>query len=204
MFLKQLYGNSSLGACYVDYESNQRKKESDKKNREHYSHCSVEPSVVGEAEGAYNERYKVVQEGRNSSNDVRKEDHRDTVTDSALVDSFSKPHNERCACSVAYDNYNCIEPSKVAVICIVSKEGLDTCGRITVSEKEVITNRSNDSESNSYESGDKIHLLLVGLTKLSKRGKYDSEKLNNNGCIDVRLYTKREQQGMASECIRPV
>ena len=78
--------------------------------------------------------------------------------------------------------------------CTVSKEGLYAHLMITVSKKEVVTNSCNNSKSYGNESGDKIHGLLVALTKLAELGEYNSKKLNNNRRVNVGLNTECKER----------
>ena len=43
-------------------------------------------------------------------NDVGKQNHRDAVADSILINPFSQPHNKSCACTVTGDDHYCLEP----------------------------------------------------------------------------------------------
>ena len=115
-----------------------------------------------------------------AGNDVYEKDDGDTVSDTVLVDSVCEPHNERCACDVANNDYNAVEPvcGTLALGCCRSKR--------RVSKKEVITNSGDYCEYHGSDSCDKSHLLLVGLAELAELGEYDTEKLNNDRCVNIR------------------
>ena len=105
-----------------------------------------------------------------------------------LIYPLGQPHYKRGTRTVARNDYDCVEPISGAF-------ALD-CGvgqHIAVGEEEVITDCGDKSQSYGYYPGDEIHLLLVGLSKLTELGEYDGEKLNNDGCVDVRCNAKRKQ-----------
>ena len=155
-----LHRNFSFRAGKPDYYADECKKTCNHYYCKESSKSSVEPSVYGITEGINYKTNEIVREGRNRCHDVRKEYKRNTVADALLVNSLSQPHNKRCTCGIANDNYYSVEPGHTAC-CTSSKS-------VTVSKKEIISDRGYNRNTYCYESGDKVHLLLVGLAKLAE------------------------------------
>ena len=175
-----LNGYSSLGACDPDYESDKRKKKRDERDRKHGGNEGVEPCVLRVRVGSNNKSCKIINEGRNRGDDIRKEYKRDTVSDSLFVDSLRKPHDEASACGVAGDDNDGVEPCHLATRCGMGEVSVYTIGCIAVLEKEVITYRGDDSENYRHDSGDEVHLLLIRLCKLAELREHYGKKLNDN------------------------
>ena len=135
----------------------------------------------------------VVQQGTSScgqtGDDVGKQDHGDTVADTAFVDLFGEPHYEGRTCAVAgYDN----DGSERTVF----------NEKTVVLEEVVVTDRGNETESNGYVSGVLVDLLaafIAFLGEIFQVRDSDAEKLHYDGCSDVRVDTQSKQSTLC-EC----
>ena len=184
--------DSAFGVGHPNDEANERNDHSDGKN----SNDDAEPygdvgsTVVG-GEGSL--AGDVVQQGTSSAgetgNDVGKQDHGDTVADTAFVDLFGEPHNESRARAVAgYDN----DGSERTVF----------NEKTVVLEKVVVSDRGNETESYSDISGVLVDLLaafIAFLGEIFQVRDSDAEKLHYDGCGDVGVDTQSKQRTLC-EC----
>jgi hypothetical protein len=178
--LSILNGNSSLRAGKPDNYDDQCDKECYEHYRKEGREHGIKPGVldilvVMISVGHNDEVDELIAERGNGCNDISEEYDRNTVTDTALVDSLSKPHNERCTRNVAgYDDYS-VEPEERILTC-GCRIGKSAC----VLEKEVVTDSSYDSENHRQDSGDEVHLLLVILCHLAELREDDCKELDDN------------------------
>ena len=124
-----------------------------------------------------------------TGNDVGKQDHGDTVADTAFVDLFGEPHNESRARAVASDDNDGSERS------VVYKETV-------VLQEVIVADRGNETESDSDVSGILIDLLSAFVTFLGEIfqvGDSDAEELHYDGRGDVRVDTQSKQRTLC-EC----
>ncbi len=191
--LSVLDRDSSLGVCYTNDETDDSDYQSDRND------CKDKAYPVEAAEAACGE-YETPNaccELGNSGNDVYKEYHRDTVAHTVFVDLLSEPHNDTCTCAIACDDYR--------KLYIVHSAFGSVEGERAVEEHLCVTVRGYDRKCHSYPTGDHLDLLLTCFAVLGhslERRDRDREKLDNDGCSDVRRNTECKQCCLAERTTR--
>ena len=119
-----------------------------------------------------------------SRNDVRKEDHGDTVADTFIVDLFAGPHYEGSARGKTSDDDDCGEPT-----------ARDKTG-VGVLDREIIAvtgdYRKTDGGVTGYLADFRLAFNAVFRHTL-EGGDGDGEKLDNYGSRDIRAYAECEE-----------
>ena len=170
VLLRILNRNSSLGAGDVYYEDDRCDKQCDERKSK-YDRANDVSNGLLIGEGRYYKLYKVVHLRRKRGYNVCEKYDRDTVTDAALVDSVSEPHDKRCACNVAGDDHDRVEPVHLTA---GSGVGEHACSL----EQEVVSDSGNYRKNYRHDPGYKAHLLLIVLRESSDGVREDdAEKL---------------------------
>ena len=198
--LRVLNGDSSLSVRHIGYEYERANDDGDDRNpkddlKPYGNHFAVvdEGTVCCGIEVLT----ELNEHGGETRNDVRKEDHGDTVADTLFVDSFAEPHNEASAGCVARDDNEHGEPFSKAFG--VSNETAVNAGHCLGTENCIVTVSGDQSDTDGYVTSDFFDFLSAFFTvlgKLFKRGDRNAEQLHDDRSVDVRCY------GQSKQCCR--
>ena len=124
-------------------------------------------------------------ERRDTGNDTCEQDHRDAVADAELIDLLAHPHQEGRAGHEGHDDDEaCKEASLVE--------------QVVVLEHHIVGKAHQKSKADRGVAGDALDLLLAFLAallgKTLKGRDGDGKKLDDNGCVDIRLDTDGEDR----------
>lgn len=173
-----LYGNASFGAVHK-YDERKHNKSENNKDGDY-------PPVAG-----LRLLNAVTDKADTARNDGSKKYYGDTVAYSLFVNAFAQPHNKHRACKQKNNEYRDTEPLGHA------GGKVHQGGGVAVGHYRVITESLNKTYAYRKETSCVFKFLLSRFAAVFlqsfKCGNGNGKKLNDNGCVDVRLYRQRKE-----------
>ena len=165
-----LHGDPALGIVDVNDQDD------DSESAEEHEQC--DPPLQGTGGDITNARNNA---GRESGNDAREEDHRDTVADTVFGDLLTQPHDQSGTGGEGQDDD---DRRPDVVLCVADKE-------VVVLDEHVVTEALKKADTDSRITGDGGDLLSAFLALVLAQslqcGDSDAQQLDDDGSIDVGL-----------------
>ena len=166
-----LYGNAALCFVHEDDEADH--------DDEHQEHTERYPEVLGRFH--LDEGDQGAHIGGEACEDTGEQDHGDAVADALVADLVTHPDNEGSTCCEACDDDDGGEPALGTGRVLDSVHG--------VAHGQVVSDGHEDRQSQRHACADLVDLLaslLAFLLQPFKRREGIGEKLDDDGCVDIR------------------
>ena len=135
-------------------------------------------------------------------NDTDKDDEQNAVADTVFGDTLAQPHGEHCACGVNDGHVDVHDP----FVAFAAEQGYDlTADRTVIRKIDDNADRLHDGKDKREISGELRNFLLALFPLFGKpfeRRDTDAEQLDDNGRVDVRPDTEREQRAACQRAAR--
>ena len=192
-----LHGNAALGIVHENNDPNHREEQND----EERSKEEILSVLRGSLHRLAPVRIKRIERSGKAGNDTRKEQDRNAVSDSLVVDLLAEPHHQRRTGGKDHDDDDGGKHLLPAARVHGNRlDGAVCHGDGGVAQVEIVSRALNQAQQNGYIAGDGRNLLasfLAFLRHSLKRRNGHSQQLHDNGAVDIGADTHGKER-----CVR--